>query len=341
MTTILDHPADQICAGTQGSPVGGATHQPTSHRRGDTQAPPAGGFILPADQRTDDNQSRTVGGDHTSSSSQPDGDTHAAVAAAGSDRNGPPASHTTIPLDGPLADPFLALAADVLDDAEQNRIANENRLRQLTRNETDTDGEERGFGLDETHPDVARLAAIVDMLAQVEHQAELNLKRMLRNHPLGPWVQTQKGIGEKQAARLLAVIGDPCAKADGTPRRVSDLWSYCGHGDATRKRRKGMTQADLFMLGNPIAKSRLWLIACACLKAQGPYAEVYYARRDATTDRIHVQPCVRCGPAGHPAPAGTHWSKAHQHADALRIVGKTILRDLWLEARRIHEERTP
>ena len=54
-----------------------------------------------------------------------------------------------------LADPSLMLAADVVDDLERVRIANENRLRQLTRAEVDSDGEERGFGLSADHPDVA------------------------------------------------------------------------------------------------------------------------------------------------------------------------------------------
>jgi hypothetical protein len=44
-------------------------------------------------------------------------------------------------------DPFLAMAAQVLDGSEAERIANENRLRQLTRSVEDKDGEERGFGL--------------------------------------------------------------------------------------------------------------------------------------------------------------------------------------------------
>src|SRR6201999_3446865 len=94
-----------------------------------------------------------------------------------------------------LADPLLALAADVLDDLERVRIANENRLRQLTRSETDKDGGERGFGLTVDHPDVARLAALVEALARAEHDATLNLQRMVRRHPLGPWIKSTVGVG--------------------------------------------------------------------------------------------------------------------------------------------------
>jgi hypothetical protein len=138
-----------------------------------------------------------------------------------------------------LADPLLALAADVLSDLEKVRIANENRLRQLTRSVEDKDGETRGFGLDVAHPDVARLAALIEMLGDAEHKAVLNLGRRMRQHPLGKWMAAQKGIGEKQGARLLAAIGDPyirpeIVREDGTvepvrPRTVSELWALCGY----------------------------------------------------------------------------------------------------------------
>lgn len=128
-----------------------------------------------------------------------------------------------------LLDPALALAADVLDDIERVRIANANRLQILTRSAEDSDGEVRGFGLDESHPDVARLAAMVELLAKVEHDAELNLGRMMRRHPLHAWIKAQRGIGDKQGARLLAAIGDPYINSStGLPRTVSALWAYCG-----------------------------------------------------------------------------------------------------------------
>ncbi|MDQ6524286.1 hypothetical protein RB608_11775 [Nocardioides sp. LHD-245] len=336
MTALTITRDDQVPSDSHGPPVVAGSTSGSGHTsRGVQISSAAAGPDLPTRQGSHDAHDRLAGGNPTWNGS-----------AATIDCSIPKAQLS-------LADPFLALAADVLDDAERNRIANENRLRQLTRSETDSDGEERGFGLDETHPDVARLAAIVGMLEKVEHQASLNLQRMLRAHALGPWVKAQKGVGDKQAARLLAVIGDPYLGPDGQPRTVSQLWSYCGHGDPSRKRRKGMTQDDLFALGNPVAKSRVWLISCAVLKSGGgeqkatavpvstvlapSLAAVYYRRKAATVGRAHAADCVRCGPSGKPALVGTPWSDAHRHADALRVLGKTILRDLWIEARRIHE----
>jgi hypothetical protein len=292
-----------------------------------------------------------------------------------------------------LADPLLALAADVLDDLERVRIANENRLRQLTRDETDADGKERGFGLTLDHPDVKRLAALVRALkcerkaaaekhrgCCLEHDAELNLKRQLRAHPLGPWVKQARGVGEKQAARLLTSIGDPYIRPeiqrdDGTveptrPRRVSELWSYCGyhvlrtgHGSgATHDRGAGSGHtggspdhgtADAQGVGVGVAatrargqranwsadaKMRAHLVAVSIVKAGGPYRDVYDTARTKYDDATHHTECKRCGPSGKPAQPGSPISAGHQHARALRAVAKEVLKDLWREAKRLHEE---
>ena len=293
----------------------------------------------------------------------------------------PAASQQTLPKDPPLlADPLLALAADVLDDLEKVRIANENRLRQLTRSVEDSDGETRGFGLDEAHPDVARLAALVDMLADAEHKAALNLGRLMRRHPLGPWVQSTNGIGVKQGARLIASVGDPyirpeITREDGTvepsrPRLVSELWAYAGYhviktpvsGHIASASQEDYaadgpghpgqpTCDDHSMLAgvapkrqrgqhanwSATAKMRAYLVAVSCMKhLDSPYRKTYDDTREKYAEAVHQVPCVRCGPSGKPAPAGTALSDGHKHARALRAVAKAVLKDLWREARRLH-----
>lgn len=138
-----------------------------------------------------------------------------------------------------LFDPTLALAADILDDVEKVWVANQNRLRILTTpsDQPDKDGECRGFGLDESHPDVARLADMVTALDQLTKDATSHLEKVMQRHPLHPWIKQQKGLGDKQVARLLAAIGDPyirpeLTREDGTvepsrPRTVSELRAYC------------------------------------------------------------------------------------------------------------------
>ena len=330
------------------------------------------------------------------------GDSHATTAG---DSAGQPAAigvATSRPV-SLLADPLLALAADVLSDLEKVRIANENRFRQLTRDEEDKDGETRGFGLDEAHPDVARLGALVGMLTQAEHQATLNLGRLMRQHPLGPWMAEQKGIGAKQGARLLAAIGDPyvrpeIVREDGTtepsrPRTVSELWALCGYhvirtpvsGQETVDTQAHFIadgsgfpacqdtngthpeRADGEQDGHPgqrvvgnhanyagvapkrargakanwsaTAKMRAFLVAESCMKqpAGSRYRDVYDTIRAKYSSAVHDTECTRCGPKGKPAQPGTPLSDGHKHARALRAVAKEVLKDLWREAKRLHE----
>ena len=252
---------------------------------------------------------------------------------------------STLPL--VLVTPTLKLAAEVLDDLEKVWVANANRLRQLTRSGEDSDGEMRGFGLSVEHPSVARQASIVEGLENLTAEATKALEKEMRGSLLGPWVKAQKGIGDKQGARLLAVIGDPYIRpplkqeADpwepSRPRLVSELWAYCGFhvldsGVAPARRRGQLSN------WSEDARKRAWLISASIIKSGGPYREVYDETRARYADATHVIACVRCGPSGKPAQPGSPLSLGHQHARAMRMVSKTVLRDLWREAKRLHEE---
>lgn len=250
-----------------------------------------------------------------------------------------------------LEDPMLIFDSTVLDDLEQIKIANDNRLRGLTRSVEDSDGEIRGYGYPTDHPEVVRFAAIVRVIGEQEHQAVLNLQRRIRKHPMYPWIKAQRGVGEKQAARLLAVIGDPYWNTlHNRPRTVSELWAYCGlhvlaaGGDSSQNPRDALPQlagvAARRQKGqranwSTVAKSRAYLISEAMLKAGN--RETYDKRKAATEGRTHQAPCVRCGPKGKPALPGSDWSAGHRHADALRVQSKELLKGLWIEAKRLHD----
>jgi hypothetical protein len=65
---------------------------------------------------------------------------------------------------------------------------------------------------------------------------------------------------------------------------------------------------------------RAYLIATSCIKqARSPYRAVYDNRR------------------AHTATTHPDWTAGHSHNDALRIVSKAILKDLWLAARDLHQ----
>jgi len=254
-----------------------------------------------------------------------------------------------------LFDPLLVIHAEALDDIEQLLHATNNRLRAMTTE----------HGLTDAHPDLARLRAMAAMFADLEKDAIKNLERAMKRHPLGPWVKATVGVGDKQGARLLAAIGDPYWHVvEDRPRTVSQLWAYSGlhvlpatnagslpirgaspgststtGGDAqTRsdtqgllgvaaRRRKGV-QSNW----STNAKTRAYLIAAKCMQMPGvvckngtvkprsPFRDTYDDRRARTA-------------VTHP-----DWSDGHSHNDALRITSKEILKQLWREAKRLHEE---
>lgn len=227
-----------------------------------------------------------------------------------------------------IASPILNIAAEMVDDAEKTRIANENRFRSLTDPEI--------YGLTVLHPDVAAVAAVVEHLKSLEDEAVKHLQRIMRKHPLGPWVKQSTGVGEKQAARLLAVIGDPYWNTlYDRPRTVSELWAYCGlhvkDGKAVHHQRGQQGN------WNDAARMRIWLIAQSCIKTKGQYRNVYEVGRAKYVRSVHASECRRCGPSGHPALPGSPLSLGHQHARATRLVCKEVLKNLWVAAREIHE----
>lgn len=121
---------------------------------------------------------------------------------------------------------------------------------------------------------------------------------------------------DKPAKRVL-VLGE--VKTTG----VRELWTYCGHGDASLRRRKGQTQAEALKLGNPSAKMIVHQMSEFALRSNGvpdkngkprsqtPYYECYLKAR-ATAE------------ANHP-----DWKPGHVYNYAVRKVGKSILKDLW------------
>ena len=227
----------------------------------------------------------------------------------------------------------LRVYAECLADAMEHRKAVANRLRSGTVDEAISIG-------------------LLENLESTEKLLRKGLRGSLRKAApeIVAWIKSDaaKGIGEETVARLIGVVGHPLIarphhwEGEGDKRKlvadpeykrsVSQLWSYCGHGDPTRRRRKGMSVEEAFGLGSPRAKTLVYLCAESAVKAglrklEGAdatftpdsreavsgYGQVYLDRRIHTWER-------------------DDWTPGHKHADALRIVGKRILRDLWIAA---------
>lgn len=264
----------------------------------------------------------------------------------------------------------LRIWAESYEDAQKARIACTNRM-------------ERG-GID---PDTFRPQ--LEALQVAEHQFQLALGRCYRRvvpAEIRAWQKDTFGVGAHLLARLLGTLGHPRIA---TPyhwetgsedddkriliadppfeRTVRQLWSYCGHGDATRKRVKGMSQAEAFALGSPKAKMLIHLLAEGCIKTKietdpknittaigkaglsQPLTEppaVPLAGLDSASS-VSAQPKRTAAPnevtAAHKSrhlrsvydearvryTDHNGWTLGHQHAAALRLVGKQLLAELW------------
>jgi hypothetical protein len=254
-----------------------------------------------ADLVTTDAQIPVVGADHRTI--VPAAGRQATTAASSAPSNEPPTPERP-PVGADEIYAMLRLDAAALDGLESVRMAAENRLRDLR--------ERKGGG---DHLTEARAALLVDLIAEAEHQALLNLQRTMRATPVADFVATTVGLGLKQTARLLAAIGNPAWNAtENRPRRgPAELWRYCGLDPvdgAARRRRRGEHAA-----WNHEARKRAWLVAQSCVKQpRSPYRAVYDAGRAKYADQ--------------------GLTPLHEHNRAVRLVAKAVLRDLWREARK-------
>ena len=234
-------------------------------------------------------------------------------------------------------DNLIMITSSTLDDIERTRISAENRLRQLTRTEVDSVGEERGFGMSLSDPGVAAQKAIVDSLSEIYKQQTKLLQKQMSQHPLGPWVKAQKGLGEKTVARLLAEIGDPYWNdLHDRPRTVSELWAYCGlHvvNGVGAKRTKGQK-----CNWNTTAGMRLHNIIDPIIKCrESPYRKMYDEIKASYEGRVYDERYAGKMLNKKPIVVGQPLSKGHIESMTQRRVKKQILLDLWLESKRINE----
>ena len=211
----------------------------------------------------------------------------------------------------------LRVLARQLDDLERLRKATANRRRSLTSFDPDEDGVIRGLGLEDTHPVVVATDAVMLGLDTLEKRAVKDLEKYLKSSPIAARIAETRGYGFKTVARLLGCIGDPYwNERDNKARTVSALWAYSGlhviDGNAA-KRRKG-EQANW----STEAKTRAYLIAESQIKSRGKFRDAYDKRR------------------AHTAQTHPDWTLGHSHNDAMRVVMKEVVKDLWLISRDAH-----
>lgn len=174
---------------------------------------------------------------------------------------------------------------------------------------------------------------------QQRNDMERAMSRTIRSLPIWTsWAADIKGLGALSLGRILAETGDLSGYAS-----VSKVWKRLGLAviDGNRQGRpgSGASAEDWIAHGySPKRRSIVYVTAETLFRKQwagardndgvdprksgkpaateagptGPYGQIYKARKDRTA-------------ITHP-----DWTRAHAHNDALRIMSKALLRDLWI-----------
>lgn len=195
--------------------------------------------------------------------------------------------------------PNLAIAKveyENLKDLEKTRISIENRKRSFDAWEIDT----------------SLLREQVKTIAGLERKAERRLIEAVKDKKIVGWLTGIKGVGDKTAAELIALIGDV-----GRFDTISSLWHYAGlHVDEGKapKPRKGK-KIDYY----PKLKSLcLGIIGQNFIRLNSPYRHFYDEKKNFYEKN-------------------REWLKLHRHRAAMRYMVKMFLKNLWLEWRRLED----
>jgi len=171
----------------------------------------------------------------------------------------------------------------------------------------------------------ADFAVVIQALAPLEkrrNEIERDMAKLARKLPGYAFAESVKGFGDKAFAVLVGETGDLSnySKADKLWKRLG-LAPFEGKAFSTWRKTGGLTAEDWTAAGYA-PRRRAEIHSCVSdplfrwqTKSQGPYRAVYDARRAKMTEAYPER------------------SKGHLHNDALRIMTKKLVSDLWSEWR--------
>lgn len=172
--------------------------------------------------------------------------------------------------------------------------------------------------------DLSVIASTIEPCNAARHQIELDMKRIARKLPVYPWAKAVMGLGDLGLAVIVGEAGNLSSyPAKGHLWKRLGLAPFEGQAYSTWRAKGGLTTEQWTEAGySPRRRAEVFAVVSEPLfraqtVAEGPYRAIYDRRRLATAD------------------AHADWTKLHSHMDALRVMTKYLLRDLWQEWRRV------
>lgn len=172
-------------------------------------------------------------------------------------------------------------------------------------------------------------------------QIERTLRALVKKLPIyGLFVEKTPGFGDIGLAQIVGQCGDLSNYSN--PAKV---WKRMGLGivDGQRQRCIAGDAALAIRHGySPRRRSTMFVIGDSLVKCQGPYREIYLARKayeiqKAEAAGLTVKPAAQI----KKAEADKCMSQGHIHARAQRYMEKRLLRDLWTAWKNLHGLRVP
>lgn len=180
----------------------------------------------------------------------------------------------------------------------------------------------KGCELPEVASDLEVIAQSLEPLAAMRKGIEKEMRRIARNLPVWAWAEGVRGLGDLGLAVIVAECGDLSKYSN--PAKV---WKRLGLAPVEKngvsmaasnwRKKGGLTAEDWTAIGYS-PRRRAEIFACVgdpLFRQQsvlsGPYRLAYDIRRARTAET-------------HP-----DWTAGHSHGDAIRVMTKELLRDLW------------
>ena len=187
---------------------------------------------------------------------------------------------------------------------------------------------------------------------ELRKTTEAKMRDLAKQLPVYSFANAVKGFGDLGLAIIAAEAGIPI----GEYRTVSGLWKRMGLAVIGGERQRKKTDAQQALLHGyaPRRRSEIWVVADVMFRHQwagdkdvdgkdpkktgrpvatpahatGPYGAAYGRRRAATADRV-------ANTADLSTSNPDRWTPLRCLNDARRVMSKELLKDLWVEWRRV------
>jgi cytochrome c553 len=193
--------------------------------------------------------------------------------------------------------------------------------------------------------DLAYIEEVLKSVTEKEKQKDKLIKEWVKNNQdlkIVGAMQSVKGVGHITIAACLSYLEIDKAK------HASSFWSYAGYWCASHERKskkletpilyiddKGKEKKRWYNPGCQVLRNALYVTAGVFIKQGGPYREVYDRRKHKTENSEKITNTRITGKAGVFKKAWKDVSKGHRHGDAIRVMMKHFLADLWFAWRTI------